>query len=285
MFPLALFLAFLTAVITGYWVLPAVYGQGVGFQQRRAQQFTSRLERVVSRPQAQRIIQLYLLAPLFLAGVMYFTAPARLQILAGAAGLALGLVVPTFYTRILVAGNKKKFDEQLIDTLMIMSSSFRGGLSLMQSIEAVVEEMSDPAAQEFGTVLGENKMGVSLEESMEHLYNRQPSPSLQQMITAILLARETGGNLPAIFQRIVDVIRQRRRIQGQIDTLTLQGKIQGVVMSILPVAFFMIISSTNPDHFKVMFDTEIGRILLLGALVAEIIGAYMIWQISSLKDF
>ena len=168
---------------------------------------------------------------------------------------------------------------------MIMSSSFRGGLSLIQAMEAVVVEMPDPTKREFGIVLGENKMGVAMDESLNHLYNRMPSAALQQMITSILLARETGGNLPVIFQRIVSTIREHKKIKGQIDTLTLQGKIQGVVMSILPIAFFFVIYSTQPDLYNNMFKSQTGRVILIYAAFSEVIGAYMIWKISTKIDF
>jgi len=286
MLVLAVFFIFMMAVLVAYFVVPSSYSYLKAFNQKRAYRFSVRLERVIPRAQAQSVLHMYMLAPLGFGALCYiFFPPGRMQIVGAVFGVVVGLIFPSFYTQFLVFRNKKMFDDQLIDALMIMSSSFRGGLSLVQAMEAVAEEMPDPMSQEFLIVLGENKMGVSLEESMEHLYNRKPSVALQQVITAILLARETGGNLPAIFQRIVGVIRQRKRIQGQIDTLTLQGKIQGVVMSILPVAFFLFINASNPSHFKVMYDTEIGRLALGAAIILEIVGAIMIWKISSFKDF
>lgn len=286
MLVLAVFFIFMTAVLIAYFIVPSSYLYIKAFNQKRAYRFAVRLERVVPRSQAQSVLHLYMLAPIGFGAICYlFFPPGRTQIAGALFGVMFGLVFPSFYTKFLIFRNKKMFDDQLIDALMIMSSSFRGGLSLVQAMEAVSEEMPDPMSQEFLIVLGENKMGVSLEESMEHLYNRKPSAALQQVITAVLLARETGGNLPAIFQRIVGVIRQRKRIQGQIDTLTLQGKIQGVVMSILPVAFFLFINASNPQHFKVMYETDIGRTALAVAFVLEIVGAFMIWKISSFKDF
>lgn len=283
---LAVFFVFMTVMLVAYFILPSGYKYVKAFNQKRAYKFTVRLERVVPRSQARSVVHMYMLAPIGFGAVCYmFFPPGRMQIVGAVFGAVFGLIFPSAYTRFLVFRNKKMFDDQLIDALMIMSSSFRGGLSLIQAMEAVVEEMPDPMNQEFSIVLGENKMGVSLEESMEHLYNRKPSAALQQVITAVLLARETGGNLPAIFQRIVTVIRQRKRIQGQIDTLTLQGKIQGVVMSILPIAFFLFINASNPSHFKVMYDTELGRVALTAAVILEFVGAFMIWKISSFKDF
>ncbi len=286
MLVLSMFFAFMSALLIAYFILPSGYKHLTVFNQKRAYRFSARLERVVPRSQAKQVVQLYMLAPLGFGAVCYmFFPPGRMQIVGAVFGVVFGLIFPSFYTGFLIQRNKKKFDDQLIDSLMIMSSSFRGGLSLIQALEAVIEEMPDPMNQELSIVLGENKMGVSLEESLEHLYNRKTSAALQQVITAILLARETGGNLPAIFQRIVGVIRQRKRIQGQIDTLTLQGKIQGVVMSILPVAFFMFINASNPSHFKVMYETEVGRMALGAALILETVGAFMIWKISTYKDF
>jgi tight adherence protein B len=200
-------------------------------------------------------------------------------------GIIMGFVFPGIYIAAVKKRNKEKFDGQLVDALMIMSSSFRGGLSLIQAIEAVVDEMPDPINKEFGTVLGENKMGVSLDEALEHLYKRVPSSALQQMITAILLARETGGNLPAIFSRISNTIRENRKIQQNLDTLTIQGKIQGFVMSLLPIGFAFIVYSANPRIFNHMLTSDLGRVMLIYALISETIGAFLIWKISTFKDF
>ena len=91
--------------------------------------------------------------------------------------------------------------------------------------------------------------------------------------------------MPVIFQRIVSVLRQRKRIEGQIKTLTIQGKIQGVVMSILPVAFAFLLYSSNKRIFDNMLVSELGRTLLIYAVISETIGAFMIWKISSFKEF
>ena len=281
----AIFLVFCTAALIGYALVPVLYNKTTTISQKRAHVLTGKLDRVLPRAQLQKLGQIYMIAPIGMAALFYFMFPEGFQLAGILFGVVGGLFFPSIYTKMLIANNKKKFDDQLIDALMIMSSSFRGGLSLIQAVEAVVEEMPDPINQEFSTVLGENKMGVSLEESLNHLYNRMPSSALQQVITSILLARETGGNLPAIFTRIVGTIREHRKIQSQIDTLTLQGKIQGFVMSLLPIAFFVIIYSTNPVFFNHMFKSEMGRAMLIYAAFSEIVGAFMIWKISTFKDF
>jgi len=119
---------------------------------------------------------------------------------------------------------------------------------------------------------------------MARLYKRMASPALQQMISAILLARETGGNLPLIFGRIVNTIRERRKIEENLQVLTLQGKLQAFVMSGLPVAFFIMVRSTNPQYFDVMTTSDIGKTLLFVCIGLWIVGTFFIIKISSFKD-
>ena len=285
MLALPLFFAFCSALLIGYFIIPMVYQVGMEMGQKRAHALSTKIDRVLPRHKVQKITQFYILAPIIFAGVFYVIFPQQIRLGGIVLGIIGGFVFPGIYNKTLIAQSRKKFDDQLIDALLIMSSSFRGGLSLIQAMEAVVEEMGDPINQEFSMVLGENNMGVPLDEALAHLYNRQPSAAVQQMITAILLARETGGNLPSIFQRIVLVIREHKRIKAQIDTLTIQGKIQGVVMSLLPVAFFCVIYGSNPTFFDHMFRSQLGRFLLLYAVISEIVGGFMIWKISAFKDF
>ena len=127
-------------------------------------------------------------------------------------------------------------------------------------------------------------MGVSLDESLNRLYARMPSAAMQQMVTAILLARETGGNLPVIFTRIVGTTRERKKIEKNLQTLTVQGKIQAAVMTGLPVFFFFGVSASNPRFFDVMLNTPKGHQLLILCIVLWILGAASIVKISTFKD-
>ena len=280
-----LFLVFMTVGLVSYAIIPAVYNRLSLENARRTHQYTSSMEQIMARPKARKLGFYFVLAPFALAGGFYYFLPPALKTGGAIIGFIFGLILPTFVIAVLKRRMKDVFQNQLVDALMIMSSSFRGGLSLIQALEAVVEEMPDPINKEFGVVLGENKMGVSLEESLYHLYNRMPSPAVQQMITSILLARETGGNLPIIFNRIVNNIRESKKIQDSLNTLTLQGRIQGVVMSLLPVAFGGIVYSTNKQLMTSMLNSELGRTLLLVALILQLIGMALIWRISTNREY
>jgi tight adherence protein B len=279
-------LAFFSCAALTFTLIPLLSEKFRESNRSRSEKLAAQMERaLLGEDIKKKTVRLYILAPVLLGGAGFLFAPAEMRLFGLIGGLVLGFLTPSIYVQNLIKQNRSKFDNQLIDALMIMSSSFRGGLSLIQAMEAVAEEMSDPISSEFSMVLGENKMGVSLEEALNHLYQRMTSPSLQQMITAILLARETGGNLPSIFSRIVNSIREKRKIQQNIETLTLQGKIQGVVMSLLPIGFAFVIYSTNPHFLQNMLSTDTGRGLLIYAAISECIGAYLIWKISTFKDF
>jgi len=285
MLVIILLLIFSTVALIGYSIIPSMYSQAAIVSDKRQQKLSITMEQLMSRQEAKKMSRLFIFAPLVMGVACYMLFPEGLQVFGVIFGMTMGLVFPGVYISALKRKSRDKFNSQLVDALMIMSSSFRGGLSLIQAIEAVVEEMPDPINKEFGTVLGENKMGVSLEEALFHLYNRMPSSALQQMITAILLARETGGNLPAIFSRISTSIRENRKIQQNLATLTVQGKIQGVVMSLLPIGFGFIVASANPRIFNHMLTSDLGRFMLIYALISETIGAFLVWKISTFKDF
>ena len=198
-------------------------------------------------------------------------------------GLVLGFILPGLIIKNLEARRKKKFKTQLLDALMTLSSSFKGGLSLLQAIELLVEEMPPPISQEFSLVLRENKIGVSLEESLNRLNRRIALEELELVVSSILVSRETGGDLTKVFSRLANSMRDKRKIQEQIKTLTLQGRMQGFIMSFLPIAFTIWVVSINRHHFDVMFSSELGRMLLIAAVFLQIIGMFLIKKFSTIN--
>jgi tight adherence protein B len=277
---IAFFLVFLAVMLFVYGGVPFIVTTMVEVNKKRAKDFARDMDRTMVQEDIRKVSVIYIVGPFVFAAVGF----ALYQFVGMLAGGVLGFVIPKMYANALIQQRKAQFDNQLVDALMIMSSSFRGGLSLIQSMEAVVEEMPEPIRQEFGIVLGENKMGVSLDEAMGRLYKRMASPALQQMVSAILLARETGGNLPLIFSRIVSTIRERKKIEESLRVLTLQGKLQAFVMSGLPVAFFLMVNSTNPNYFRLMTTTDTGRLMIFACVVLWVIGTLIIIKISSFKD-
>ncbi len=285
MLPVIFILIFVCAVLCVYFVIPVTVRGVHEMNQKRARDFAREMDRSMIAEDIQAVQRLYIIAPFICAvlGFMFFSdTQFRFAGLLG--GFVVGLILPRLYAGSLLKKRKQQFDVQLVDALMIMSSSLRGGMSLVQSMEAVVEEMPDPIRHEFGIVLGENKMGVSFDEALNRLYKRMASAAMQQMVSAILLSRETGGNLPLIFSRIVGTIRERRKIEENLMVLTVQGKLQAAVMSGLPVAFFVMVNATNPKYFQVMITTELGRMLMMVSIGLWLLGTFLIIKISSFND-
>ena len=164
-----------------------------------------------------------------------------------------------------------------------MSSSLKGGLSLLQALEVLIEEMPAPMAQEIGLVVRENKMGVSLEDSLKHLNKRMNMEELNLVINSILVARETGGELTKVFSRLTTTIRDNRKLKDSIKTLTMQGRMQGLIMSVLPFLFIFWVINFNREHFDIMLQSEIGRTLLFIAGILQIAGMFLIRKFSAIK--
>jgi tight adherence protein B len=198
-------------------------------------------------------------------------------------GVAIGFFLPPFMIRMLQGWRKYKLRTQLLDTIMYLTSSLKGGLSFLQALEILVEEMPAPISQEFSLVLREHKMGVALEESLSRLSKRMRIEELDLMINSLLVAREMGGDLTRVLSRLSDTIRDNQKLKENIATLTMQGKIQGAIMSVLPIIFVIWVLTFNKGHFDIMLNTELGRSLLFLCAILQVIGMFLIHQFSKLR--
>jgi tight adherence protein B len=280
----ALLLIFTSISLLGATFVPLLVEKSNQMNKDQAQAVVGRVDRFMREEDLKKMYQMILLGPVVIGIAGFILFPEGKKLIGLIIGVFFGYLLPRMYVGHLMKVRKLKFNDQLMDAIMIMSSSFRGGLSLVQAFESVSDEMPEPVKGEFGVVLGENKMGVSLDESLNRLYRRMPSPAMQQMVTAILLARETGGNLPIIFTRIVNSTRERKKIEKNLQTLTVQGKIQAVVMTGLPIFFFFTVSGSNPHFFDVMFNSPKGQQMMITCIVLWIMVALSIWKISTFKD-
>lgn len=286
--PIAIILSliFVSLAIFVYYCVPFIIQTIIRINENRAKKFAAQMDRTMLM-QDIKIVQMFFVAgPFILGGAGFVFAPEEgLRLGAVLLGGAVGFIIPKTIANFLIARRRKQFGDQLVDALLIMSSSFRGGLSLIQAMEAIVEEMPTPIKDEFAMVLGENKIGVNIDEAFNRLLKRMPSMALQQVTSSILLARETGGNLPLIFSRIVYTIREKKKLEDSLAVLTIQGKIQAAVMSLLPVGFYVIVSGMNPKYFNVFFNNDFGRMLGITCIVMWCVGTFTIIKISSFKDF
>lgn len=220
-----------------------------------------------------------------LSAILMFTLVSVLSgnFLVGVPFLLIGLLVPKIILIIL----KKKRDElfviQLVDALMNMSNSLRAGFSLPQSLELIHKEMPNPISQEIRLVCQELRLGVEIEEALGNLYKRMPSPDLDLVVTAISIVRDVGGNLTEIFDNIANLIRERQRIEGKIRTLTAQGKLQAIVMCMLPVLVSTGVYFVAPDLFALLFGTIPGAIAIALVLLMMGVAVFIISKIIKIE--
>ena len=254
---------------------------GVGFllkkwnetQKDKAEKTSSQFEEMFIFLKKKVIVTLYIITPLIL-GILGFILTRKA--LVSLIGMAAGVSFPFLLIKFMDKKRRSKFSAQLGDGLMIMSSCLKGGLTLIQSFEVLAEEMEPPIGQEVSLLIREIKVGVSLEEALTRLEKRMPSEEMTLITSAILVARETGGDLTKVFARLIETIRDRTKLKEMVQTLTLQARLQAVIISLLGPVFAVVVLKINPDHFQVMWQNEIGKILLMAAGFLQVIGIILI---------
>jgi tight adherence protein B len=176
-----------------------------------------------------------------------------------------------------------KFEFQLVDTLVMMASAMRSGMSVLQAIELVEKEQDPPTSQEFGLVLREYTVGVHLDEALEHLSTRIKLDDLSMLVISMNIVLHAGGNLTEMLDTLAELIRKRKKLDGKIKSLTAQGKLQAAVVTLLPTALGVMMYMMDKNMMMRMFNTTLGMVLL-GIMVAlQLLGFVMIRKITTLE--
>ena len=213
------------------------------------------------------------------AGTFAVTHQALPALVASAAGA----IIPDLWVKEALKRRRKQFRAQLVDALFVLSSSLKAGLSLTQAFEQLESEMNPPASQEFGLMIKAHRLGLSLEESLNNLNKRMACEEMELITTAILVARETGGDLTTILSQLITTIRDRKKLHDKVSTMTLMGRVQGYIIGALPVAFALFVRMSNPQHFQVLFDYPEGRRMLAIAAVLWGVGLLLVRKLSKVR--
>lgn len=176
-----------------------------------------------------------------------------------------------------------KFNAQLPEALEMLSRSLRAGHSLGAGFGLISDEMQDPLAREFGRCYDEQNLGVSLEQSLEAMSLRIPNLDLRFFATAVILQRQTGGDLAEILEKIGRLVRARYRLAGQIQALTGEGRLSGIVLLALPPGLFAVMLVLNNEYVMKLFTDPMGQWMLGAAIVMQLLGALVIKKIIDIK--
>jgi tight adherence protein B len=198
------------------------------------------------------------------------------------ATLAIVILLPSFFYRSMRKQRLKRFEQQLPDGLAMISGAMRAGASLNIALESLVKEQPAPVSQEFELFLKEQRLGVDFEVSLKKMEQRIPLQDFSMLVTALLINREVGGNLAETMETLGETLRRKGMMEGKIEGLTAQGKLQGIVMTGLPVLLAVLLNFMEPEAMSKLWTTTIGYVVLSVIIMMEVLGYLMISKITSI---
>jgi len=203
-------------------------------------------------------------------------------LLGWAPGLALGALPYVF----LLQKRKlrlRRFSELLPEAIDLMSRGLRAGQALSATVETIAQESDEPLRSEFRRAADEQSFGLPFREALVNLSRRVPVADLQFLVTAILVQKETGGNLTQVLDKASHVIRERIRVGGQMRIRTAQGRLTGWILCGLPFAMFISMNFLHPGYGKDLFQNPLGQKMVTYAAVMMVIGVVLIRRIVNVK--
>jgi tight adherence protein B len=176
---------------------------------------------------------------------------------------------------------KRKFEQQLPDMLQLLSGTLRAGYSMMQGVEAVSQEITEPMGRELRRVVTEARLGRPLEESLDAVADRMGSNDFAWATMAIRIQREVGGNLSELLMTVGETMTQRERLRRDVKALTAEGRMSAYVLGILPIGLGLAMYTLNPDYMSLLWEDGIGQGLLAGGVMLMLGG--FVWMSKIVK--
>jgi tight adherence protein B len=239
-----------------------------------------RLKVLLEQAGNQQIAYRFALYALFLSGGVAAIVWLSLHnMIFALAAFIIAAVIPIVWLNKQRAKRLDKFEEQLPEALQMMARALRTGYPFTECMKIVSTEMSEPISQEFGMTYEEINYGRNIEVAFALMIERVPSLSLIAMSTAIIIQRETGGNLAEVLLKISDVLRGRFKLQRRIKTLSAEGMLSAWILLLLPLALFGLINLGNPDYFKPVYDSPDRMTYLYIFMGMELSAAFWIRRI------
>lgn len=201
-------------------------------------------------------------------------------------GIGLAVIayfVPNIYLRRSINKRQLAFEKQLLDVLILINGAVRAGFSLLQALELVVKEMKSPASEEFGRVVQEVSLGVSLPRALHNLAARMHNNDLDLVVTAVDIHHSVGGNLATMLSAVSETIRERIRLLGEVRVITTQQRYTGYLLSLLPFFIGGAMFIINPEYMLRLFEPGVMLCIPFGALLGIIAGHLAIQRIAKIE--
>jgi tight adherence protein B len=191
----------------------------------------------------------------------------------------LGLAMPALYVRIKAVRRRRAFEQQLPEVLQMMSGALRAGYSIQQALAAVAEDGQPPASDEFRRTTAEVRLGATIDEALRQMAQRLGVVDFDWVVMAIEIQREVGGDLAEVLDAIAQTIRERERLRRHIKALTAEGRLSGWILGGLPFFMAGMLLLINPDYLATLFESGFGLVMIAGASVLMVIGAFWMRKI------
>jgi tight adherence protein B len=205
------------------------------------------------------------------------------SLLVGILGLIFAMVGSKLFLRLKKIQRLNKMNQQLVDTVNLISNGLKAGYSFLQAAEMVTKDGRPPISMEFKKMIRQMSMGMPTEDALKKLGERMESPDMDLVITAILIQRQVGGNLAEVLDKISDTIQGRIKLKGEIKTKTSQGKMSGVILVLLTPGIAVMISLINPEFIGALFTEPLGWVMIGISLFLQIIGIMAIKKIVNIE--
>lgn len=213
----------------------------------------------------------------FIGGML---ARARWGFLVGA---PIGFCLPFLVLKVKRTKRLRTFEEQFPEGLDLISRALKAGHAFATGLKMVADEMPEPVGPEFRKTFDEQNFGLPMKDALDNLSFRMPLLDVRFFATAVLIQRETGGNLSEILENLAHVVRERFKILRQVRVYTAHGRFTGYILLALPVVLVIALSFINPDHMNTLFREKLGQMMLMGALVMQTIGFLWIKQVIKIE--
>ncbi|MGE0762781.1 MAG: type II secretion system F family protein [Bdellovibrionales bacterium] len=201
----------------------------------------------------------------------------------GVAAIFVGWTVPRILVQNMWEQRCNRLVDQMIDGLTIMGNGIRAGNSITQAMERVVENLKGPFAQELNLILNKTRLGMSVEDAIGEFAERIPRQDVQMLATAIMVLKETGGNLAETFTTIVLTIRERQKIEKKIQAMTAQGSMQAIIITLVPFVLILMFFMLDPNYIMPLFTKPLGWFFLLIMISLQGIGLVMMKKIVTIR--
>ena len=247
-------------------------------------QYTNRLKRLIGQADMKMKVSTFILLSLILFAFGVVVSNQFLNLLP--ANILVGLGASTFPFLFILFKRKRrfrKFEELFPEALELMTRAVKAGHTFNTGIEMIAEEMVNPIAKEFRIAFDEQNFGLPLKQALFNMVERMPLLDLKFFVTAVLMQKETGGNLAEILTNLSHLIRERFKIMGEVRTFSAQGRLTGYILTAVPTAMLVILSGMNWDYMSALFKEKIGHYMLAGAAFSQLLGYIIIRKIVNIK--